>query len=342
MEFDKFKHHSCADHIKHPSHAKIGITPFPDKLYVVTSLYNPLRFNKRYWNYNLFEHHVESAGAELYTAEIAFGGRPFEITDSCNPKHLQLRASDLQEVWLKENSLNLLISRLPADWKYVAWIDADLKFARPDWAQETLQLLQHYSFIQMFSHAQDLGPDYETLHQATPGFVYGHYNNIGLPTDSYYGWKYRHPGFAWAARREALDKVGGLIDHGILGSGDWMMANALFGQVSKTLTQNFTFNYKNLVKEWERRAERYIRRNVGYMPGTVLHYFHGKKANRNYNSRWELLVDAQFDPLTDLKKDSQGLYQLDDNDGLTPDRFMKLRDGLRRYGGLRDEDNPNV
>src|SRR6202035_3379899 len=48
-----------------------------------------------------------------------------------------------------------------AEAKYVAWIDADVKFNRPDWAQETMQLLQHYDVLQMFSHAQDVGPDYE-------------------------------------------------------------------------------------------------------------------------------------------------------------------------------------
>jgi hypothetical protein len=34
-----------------------------------------------------------------------------------------------------------------------------------------MQLLQHYDVLQMFSHAQDVGPDYEPLN-TTPGFLY--------------------------------------------------------------------------------------------------------------------------------------------------------------------------
>jgi len=32
----------------------------------------------------------------------------------------------------------------------VAWIDADVEVQPSDWAQETLQLLQHYDVLQMF------------------------------------------------------------------------------------------------------------------------------------------------------------------------------------------------
>ena len=157
----KLQHHvgcECAGCIDHPSQARPGIHVLPDRLHVVTMLENPLRWRSRYWNYWMFERECEAAGAILYTAEVAFGERHFEVTQVGNPQHLQLRTES--EIWHKENALNLLIQRLPVEAKYVAWIDADVKFNRPDWAQETLQLLQHYDVLQMFSHAQDVGPDY--------------------------------------------------------------------------------------------------------------------------------------------------------------------------------------
>ena len=124
----------------HQSHARADIQPLADSLHVLTMLENPLRWQARYRNYWMFERHVEQSGAILYTCEIAFREREFEITRAGNPRHLQLRASS--ELWRKENALNLLAARLPADAKYLAWIDADVQFARPDWAQETLHLLQ--------------------------------------------------------------------------------------------------------------------------------------------------------------------------------------------------------
>jgi hypothetical protein len=341
----------CLEYIDHPSQSRPGIHVFHDRLYVVTTVFNPLRFRNRYWNYWAFKAMCDKAGVVLYTAEIAFGDRQFEVTDPNNPRHLQLRAKDNQEIWLKENSLNLLIERLPSDWQYVAWIDADVSFARPDWAQETLHLLQHYDFIQMFSHAQDLGVNYEPS-VVTPGFVQSIVKEeTGKPDRNileryYYGivergkkgekWLYRHPGFCWAARRSALNKVGGLIDWTILGSGDWVMANALFGDVDKTINGRYSEGYKKMCKVWEDRALKHIRKNVGYMPGLVNHYWHGEKKDRNYNNRWRLLVQTNYDPISDLKKDTQGVWQLQD-DGT--ERFINLRNGLREYARLRSEDS---
>jgi hypothetical protein len=354
--FDRLQHFpncECKNCIDHESHARNGIHVFPDRLYIVTTIFNPLRFRSKYWNYNLFENMIEKSGAILYTAEIAWGDRHFEVTQPYNPRHLQLRAKDNQEIWLKENSLNLLINRLPTDAKYIAVVDADVGFARPDFAQETLHLLQHYSWIQMFSHATDLGVNYEPLH-TIPGFVYGKKEiieesepNVSRTEGYYYGlvkktsgekksrWLYRHPGYAHAFRKEAYDKVGGLVDWTILGSGDYVMSKSLFGEVEDTIRGDYTENYKKLCREWEYRALRHIRKNVGYLPGTIYHYFHGDKIARNYNTRWKLLVDAKFDPLTDLKKDWQGLYTLEDHGD---DRSIDLRDGIRRYARIRNED----
>ncbi len=113
------------------------------------------------------------------------------------------------------------------------------------------------------------------------------------------------------------------------------MANALFGQVDRTINGGYTDGYKMLCKVWEDRALKHIRKNVGYMPGLVNHYYHGEKKARNYDNRWKLLVETQFNPLTDIKKDTQGLWQLQD-DGT--ERFINLRDGLRKYARMRNED----
>jgi hypothetical protein len=346
---DRLQHHVnciCQRCISHPSHAKPGIHVFPDHLYVVTMLENPLRWRSRYWNYWMFERECEAAGALLYTVEVAFGDRHFEITEPGNPRHLQLRTRS--ELWHKENALNLLINRLPAEAAYIAWIDADIKFQRPDWAQETMQLLQHFDFLQMFSYAQDMNPDYEPVNQPSTGFMYKWLTAAPPPHDprlleprvinfgySYgAGGVYGHPGFAWAARKDALDRVGGLIDFAILGSGDYHMATALVGQVERSLPHH-TKSYRNWCYEWQDRAERFIRRNVGYMPGTALHSWHGHKGNRNYNKRFMLLGNAAFDPVSDIKRDWQGLWAL--NDQWTP-RSIALRDGIRAYARMRNED----
>lgn len=320
-------------HLDHPAHARPGIQPFPDRLHVVTMVSNPVRWRSRYENYWRFHEHVQHSGATLHTCEVAFGGRPFEVTEPGNPMHLQLRTHT--ELWHKENALNLIINRLPPEVKYIAWIDADVKFARNDWAQETLQLLQHYQFLQMFSHAQDLS------HHHEPGnimssFMYNWTHSPEAfghrPKGTYYGrGPHWHPGYAWAARRGALNRVGSLIDWAIMGAADWIMACALVGKVESALGSAYHPNYKHLSRAWEKRAEKHIQRNVGYMPGLLYHMYHGDKKKRNYETRHKLLVDTQFDPTVDLKRDTQGLWQIE------PDA-RQLRDGLRAYNRARDED----
>jgi hypothetical protein len=89
------------------------------------------------------------------------------------------------------------------------------------------------------------------------------------------------------------------------------------------------------VKIWQDRAKA-LRQDLGYVPGTIVHHWHGKKAQRHYWTRKKVLVESQFDPTTDVSRDSQGIWQLHD-DGT--DRFIKLRDGLRRYFRSRNEDS---
>ena len=329
--------------LEHPSHAEQGITPLASPLYVVTMLSNPLRWRSRYRNYWTFENHVNTAGAVLYTAEVAFGERAFEITSADNPRHLQLRTDD--ELWHKENALNHLISRLPADARYVAWVDADVQFTRPDWAQETVHQLQHYDFVQMFSQALDMDHSGEAdLLQVHRGFAACYLETLANPLvektithrlqysgkDKVTG-AYWHPGYAWAARIPSLEAVGMLMDWPVLGSADWHMAWGLIGKMSEHLVPELNPNYLNLCFEWEDRAETHIKRNLGCVPGSLIHHFHGRKTKRAYNERWRFLIDCGYDPLKDIYRDRQGLWQL------RPEA-TRLRDGIRAYMRMRDED----
>lgn len=301
------------------------LTKDPAKLYVVTPIINPCRYQSRYRLYKEFAKMVADAGAILYTVEVAFGNRPFSVTEECNPHHIQLRT--WSEMWHKENQINLGISRLPQDWEYVAWIDADVQFARPDWVQETINQLQHYHVVQMFSVAHDLGPTHDAF-QKHHGFAYSYVHNLRGNQD-YSNW---HPGYAWAARREAINDLGGLIDYAILGAADRHMAFALIGRGRQTIHSKLQGGYAQELGLWEERAEKYVKRNVGYVPGLLVHYWHGKKRDRRYRERWEILVGNNYDPDLDLKRDWQGLYAL-------TDRNIQLRDDLRGYFRARNEDS---
>jgi hypothetical protein len=63
-----------------------------------------------------------------------------------------------------ENCLNIGISRLPHDAKYIGTFDADIHFRKPGWAAEAIHALQLYPVVQPWKTAFDLGPNYDHLH----------------------------------------------------------------------------------------------------------------------------------------------------------------------------------
>ena len=340
-------------HPAHAPHSVPALKPFPDQLYVITCVSNPVRYHSRYRLFRSFEKHVADAGAILYTIECAFADRPFEVTTADNPRHIQVRSTE--ELWNKENLMNLAIARLPLEARYIATIDADFQFARTDWAQETIQQLQHYQVVQMFSTVGYLGPNNEMIRhrlgylQTYQNFQTGVLNafaeaNVPPIPDGYPGYPDGRsqrwqdvgaPGAAWAYRREALNKLGGLIDYCILGSGDYFMAAGLIGLMERVVPKNYHPAFQKRLLAWQDTAERQVRRNVGIVPGTVLHYWHGRLSQRGYGSREKILISNQFNPVTDLKRDVHGLYQLDDDHTL---RFIRLRDQVRAYFRSRNED----
>ena len=304
------------------------------KLHVVCAITNPCRYESRTRLHQEFEQRVIAAGAEITTIEAAFGQRAHLSTEAGNPRHIQLRTQ--HELWHKENLLNLAISRVDAE--YVAWIDADVEFMRPDWAEETVEQLQHYEIVQMFSHAIDLGPQRLgfPVVQMHKGFMSQYLEGKPYPYhDGQCKYEHWHPGFAWAARRSALDKMEGLLDWTLLGAADHMMSLGLIGKMCDALPGGLHPNYKNLANRWQALAEAQIKRNVGFVPGTLKHYWHGKKADRQYESRWKILQDTQYDPLVDILKDTRGVLRLADNK-------PELRDRLRRYNRTRYEDSQEL
>ncbi len=320
----------------------------PSDLHVIAVVHNPLRFKSRHELFRRFVKQCRDAGVTLHVVEASFGDRVHDHTDLGLDVHTTV--VQFQELWLKESLINVGFSRLPANWKYAAWVDADIEFLRDDWAIETIHQLQHYRIVQMFATAADLGPDGEIM-QVFNGFGYS--KAKGLPewvsgdrpaiidSDGYYchtipgqksQGKFWHPGFAWAIRRETFDNLGGMIDWSVLGSADHMMALAWIGKIHKSVPDKLHPNYMRHALIYQERAQEHVRGDIGYVPGTIVHSFHGKKRDRGYVPRWKILQEHQYDPERDIRRDHQGLVQL-----TRPGE--RMRDDLRTYFRSRNEDS---
>ncbi len=311
----------------HPSQRQLHVQPVSAPLYVVTVIFNQNRYASRYRLYHGFEKHCSDSGAILYTVEIALRDRHHEVTDPQCEQHVQLRTES--ELWYKENGGNVGLSWLPHDWEYVAFVDADFLFTRPDWATETVHMLQHYDAVQMFSNLTYLDSNH-AVHNSMKGFAYLNANqSADLP--KVYGHR-GAVGGAWAYRRSAIEKLGGLLDVCILGSADWHMAFALAQRDDVHPEMKFEKipQYVKAIQDWRERAQD-LRGNIGYVDANAVHHWHGALKNRGYATRWQILTDNDFDPYLDLRRDWQGLISLTKHK-------PRLRDQIRLYFKSRNED----
>ncbi len=348
--------------IQHPDvHRPWAAWSEAQTLHVASPYSNPFRWRTRRDLLNDFRRHMAcSPNVVLHVGELAYGNRPFEVTGA-DPNDVQMRTA--YELFHKENIINLTVEKFPPDWQYGAYIDGDFTFTRNDWALEAIHQLQHYDFVQLFSSYADLSAEtYGTGNRPTrvnSGFAFN-YVQSGFRLPPGYtpgGWKttgevayYDAPasapgglvqapvgatGGAWAFRRSAFDAVGGMLDTCILGHGDWFMAFGLVGSGAPDVgLSSYTDGYRHSINGWQLHAAR-LKANIGYVDNYAVHHFHGSKTKRAYTSRFKVLVDNKFDPVTDLTRDWQGVWQLAENK-------PRLRDEIRAYFISRAEDNPNL
>jgi hypothetical protein len=113
-----------------------------------------------------------------------------------------------------------------------------------------------------------------------------------------------HPGYAWACTRKTYDRIGGLYEDAILGSGDNIMALSIIQKAKYAINEQYTEEYINSIFEFEKKTKLL---RIGYVPGVIRHYYHGSKKNRNYGNRWKILVDNHYNPAKHISRDENGI-----------------------------------
>ena len=278
-------------------------------LHVIAARFNPLRYDLPDRHYDRFvQHMLAQPDVRLTVVECQYGDRPFTC-ERPGVHHVGVRARTL--LWIKEALQAIGLARLPQDWRHVALLDADIEFRRSDWAEAIVQGLQVNDVLQPWSDCYDLGPRGEHL-RAHQSFMRLYREGRPIRADGAAGYTFAHPGFALAFTRQALDYLGGPIQ-GALGAGDHHACLALIGRAKESLPGGIHPNYRAQILRWEDRAERHIGHNVGFVPGTIEHAWHGDMANRRYVSRWDILTKHQFDPVADLKTNLWGVPELAGN-----------------------------
>jgi hypothetical protein len=216
---------------------------------------------------------------------------------------------------------------LPTDWKAFAWIDADIEFENNNWALDTLKILNGCKdIVQIFSHAVDMDRSLNTMSVFNSA---GYQYTKGLRFSSK-GANLWHPGYAWAITRTGYEKIGGLYEKAILGSGDNIMMLSLLNKASYGINDESSLNYKNSVLMYQQKMKTL---RFGYVPGVIRHYYHGTKENRRYRDRWQILLNHHYEPDHFIQYDHFGI--------LIPTNIFsqELKDDIMEYFKERKEDD---
>ena len=277
-------------------------SPIEEKLNVIIVVSNPCLYAKRYILLKEFVKKIEEEEdhVNLFIVELVYGKQKFIITDKNNKNHLQLKTE--VPLWHKENMINLGVKYLlPKDYKAFAWIDADVEFDSASWALDTLKILNGCKdIVQLFSHCIDMDQDKNNLNIFNSfGYCFEKQKNYTIKGSDYW-----HPGYAWAITRQAYEKINGLYDKGILGSGDSIIAMSLINKCNFVNNSKYSKDYNNSMLEYQKKASKL---RLGYVPGIIRHYYHGSKINRNYTERWKILMNHKFSPINDITYDNVGI-----------------------------------
>ena len=220
-------------------------------------------------------------------------------------------------IWQKERLLNLAIRQLPPDVDKVIWIDADLEVISPTWTEDVLAALDTWPIIQPWSTATFFGPEglsggYVTgplgreCVPSVPCANIGRKTSTGLPPDAW-------PGFCWAARREVLEEIGGLYEHDLSGPNDVLMSLAFYGDFNHSFLLRYNGKFREHYMRWAERTYAVVQGNVGFVPATLTHLWHGPFEGRKYLERTVRLMAAGYDPGKHVTTAPDGSLMLTDD-----------------------------
>jgi len=280
------------------------------ELWSITAYFNPCRYKSRLENYKRFR---ETLQTPLITVELAFDGR-FEL-DSDSAEIL-IRKHGADVMWQKERLLNIAIEELPSECSAVAWLDCDVLFSRQDWPEASLRALEKSPLIQPFSTARDMLDRYSgALGEAASSYAASYCR--GTPVEMTFEYdedrvpqrRLSAPGFAWAARRELITSTR-FYDACILGAADRAMLQAASGRIEQEIEARMPSKaHAQHYRAWAVPFHRAVVGRIGYIPGDIVHLWHGDFRDRQYRIRFEDFGRFEFDPEQDIALDCQACWR---------------------------------
>ena len=273
---------------------------------VVTTYFNPFKFKSKLNNYKKFRNEIEKSSARLITVELAFGDNDFELNEFLDI--IQLRTGNDNVFWHRERLWNIgIIELIKQGYDKIAFIDADIIFEDDNWVNDLIKELDKNIICQLFKDViriESLEGDKKIYPSITRNYnESGNFNLLG------------QTGFAWAARSELFKEIL-LYDCAIVGGADELLFFGCFfhdpqmiNKINKTqyLKKLNPLLYNHYLN-WAYKFGSIVKGRIGYIDHTIKALYHGTLKSRGYLNRHNILIRNHYDPLTDIKMGSDGVY----------------------------------
>ncbi len=306
------------------------------ELWAIAPYFNPAGYRRRRENYRAFRQRL---GVPLVTVEMAHGNA-FDLAEGDADILVQLRGGDV--MWQKERLLNIALAAVPAPCRKVAWIDADVIFARPDWVERASLMLDRRPIVQLFARThympadlpiERFGPGAAELTRRSIAYVVGQGGDprAGLEEMGAQNLNANATGMAWAARRDLVEEFG-FYDACIIGGGDRALIAAGYNELETVIPRlSMSGRRAEHYLAWARPFAEAVAGNVGVLDGDIYHLWHGELPKRGSLVRNRILAEFGYDPVADIAIGADGPWRW------ASDK-PAMHDYLKAYFASRDED----
>lgn len=282
-------------------------------LAVIIPYFNHVGYKNRLINCASTYYKYKSLGVHSVVCELS-------TTDTFKLDFADYRLKSNSVLFHKERIINHVIDTLPPEYDKVAWIDADVQPFDPDWPALVEKALNSYDIVQPFSVMHDL---YYAGEDCDPDVSHSLTSKTPIVADPS-GW----PGYAWAARREAMRN--GLYDRSVVGGGDLVFAEAVLGINNRWMNMINTEAEQDYL-EWRYNLGRF---KIGMIDTKMYHLWHGNLSDRKYYERIWMLRESEFNPQVDLVVNECGMYEFAGN---KPELELQV---LNYFVGRKEDGEP--
>jgi hypothetical protein len=294
------------------------------RLAVITCHYNWSQFDMPARNLHRFLRQMARYRVAVFGVELFLKGHVPEMSGDPNWRCIQV--SEKAILWQKEALLNMAEKLVPPQFDVVAAIDADVEFSNVNWERDTLRAMQFHPVVQIFSTAKWTDRRGAIIRQRAA------VTKDGLDMTN---WT-THPGFAWAFTRELWNQMGGWYDLAPMGAGDTLLCVALQKRDLPRKWMEHAYAYLGPLNEAD--FDRWVAKvkdamngySYGYVPGDLIHEWHGDLIHRNYHRRHEWI--RGLNNKRHVRRTRAGYLEW------TMWAPAKLRADMVNYFAMRDED----